>query len=243
MERVAKIDNLVAHGQLKGSIMKQKTLSSARLYGLGYFGLASFAYMKMASLSMMMGPVAPTVGIVSLAVMGIRNFTERETISQIDYIMEGEHAGLIRCKVQTSPFISRNVVVNPKFTRSICALGEDDIGADDTEANIMHAAEYLDESTGVAMQNGFFNIPADAFRDKITMEWILAHKDENSETDALFNQQIMQRHMEFASTGGITGLSKIEAEMTGFANYGGEDFINAQITANPEETDIVIRNM
>ena len=221
------MDNLVAHGQLKGSIMKQKTLSSTRLYGLGYFGLASVAYIKMASLTMMMGPVAPTLGVVGLAVMGIRNFTERETISKIDYITEGEHAGLLLCKVQTTPFISRNVIVNPKFTRSVCALGEDDIGADDTEANIMHAAEYLDESTGVAMRDGFFTIPADAFRDKITMEWILAHKDEESETDSLFNQQIMQRHMEYASTGGLTGLRKIEAEMTGYANYGGEDFINA----------------
>ena len=79
--------------------MKQKTLSSTRLYGLGYFGLASVAYMKMASLTMMMGPVAPTLGVVGLAVMGIRNFTERETISKIDYIKEGEHAGLLLCKV------------------------------------------------------------------------------------------------------------------------------------------------
>ena len=29
--------------------------------------------------------------------------------------------------------------------------------------------------------------------------------------------------------------------MTGFANFGGEDFINADIKDNPEETDIVIR--
>ena len=76
MQRVNQIDNMVAHGQLKGSIMKQKILSSSRLYGLGYLGVASLAYMKMASLTMMMGPVAPTVGIVSLAVMGARKFAE-----------------------------------------------------------------------------------------------------------------------------------------------------------------------
>lgn len=134
--------------------------------------------------------------------------------------------------------------MNPRFTKSICALGDDDIGADDTEANLLLATEYLDESTGVAMRDGIFTIPADAFRDKITMEWILAHKDDaSSETDAVFNEQIMQRHMEYAATGGITGLRKIEAEMTGFANYGGEDFINANIEANPEESNLVIREM
>ena len=41
----------------------------------------------------------------------------------------------------------------------------------------------------------------------------------------------------------VTGLRKIEAEMTGFANYGGEDFINANIEANPEESNLVIREM
>ena len=46
--------------------------------------------------------------------------------------------------------------MNPKHTKSICAVGEDDLGADDTEANILMASEYLDESTGVAMRNGFF---------------------------------------------------------------------------------------
>ena len=191
----------------------------------------------------MMGPIAPTVGIVALASMGASKFGERDTISRIDYIQEGEHAGLIRCKVQTTPFISRTVVMNPKYTKSICALGEDDMGADDTEANILYAAEYLDEGTGVAMRNGFFKIPADAFRDKVTMEWILAHKDDESETDAMFNQQIMQRHFEYAQTGGITGIRKIEAEMTGFANYGGEDFINASIEAGSEQSDGVIRAM
>ena len=77
--------------------------------------------------------------------------------------------------------------MNPRHTKSICAVGEDDLGADDTEANILMASEFLDESTGVAMRNGFFRVPADAFRDKITMEWILATKDENCETDADFN--------------------------------------------------------
>ena len=82
--------------------------------------------------------------------------------------------------------------MNPRFTKSICALGDDDIGADDTEANLLLASEYLDESTGVAMRDGLFTIPADAFRDKITMEWILAHKDDaSSETDSVFNEQIM----------------------------------------------------
>ena len=39
--------------------------------------------------------------------------------------------------------------------------------------------------------------------------------------------------MEYASTGGITGLRKIEAESTGYANYGGEDIVNYLIDSNP----------
>ena len=82
--------------------------------------------------------------------------------------------------------------MHPRYTMSVCALGDDDMGADDSEGSILLAASYIDESTGVSMQDGLFTVPADAFRDKITMEWILAHKDDaSSETDAVFNEQIM----------------------------------------------------
>lgn len=122
--------------------------------------------------------------------------------------------------------MSYSVILNPKHTKSLCAIGDDDMGENDVDGNILMASEYLDESTGKIHRDGLFSVPADAYRDKVTMEWIMAIKDENSETDALFNQQIINRHTNIAATGGLTGIRKITAQQTGYANFGDEEELN-----------------
>ena len=76
MQRVTNLDNLVNHGALKGSVFRAKTMSSRRLTGLGYFAVGSFAYMNLASLSMMLGPTLPTLAITAMAIQGARSFNE-----------------------------------------------------------------------------------------------------------------------------------------------------------------------
>ena len=70
-------------------------------------------------------------------------------------------------------------------------------------------------------------MPADAHRDKTTLEWIFAAKNDASETDELFNDFIAQRHNNIAQSGGLTGLRAIVASQTGYANVGDEGEINA----------------
>lgn len=92
-------------------------------------------------------------------------------------------------------FSSYSIIADPVNTMSVCAIGDDDVGADDAESNILHAAEYIVESTGERKTHGYWTVPADAHRDKTTLEWIFAIKDaKSSETDALFNDAIMVRH-------------------------------------------------
>ena len=80
-------------------------------------------------------------------------------------------------KVQKSPFSSVNIIINPKYTMSVCSVGGDDVGEDDADGNILYCGEYLNEDTGVPARGGYFTVPADAHRDKITMEWIFAQKN------------------------------------------------------------------
>lgn len=65
----------------------------------------------------------------------------------------------------------------------------------------------------------------------------MAIKCENSETDALFNQEIINRHMKIAATGGLTGLRKLTAQQTGYANFGDEEELKMQLKANPYGAD------
>lgn len=206
-----------------------KTLSASRLRGFGCFAFAGLAYANMVTLNMMLGPTIPMIGIVGAAMVGARALNEQQTISKIEYVKEGEFKNLLRVTVNKSPFSSYTCIMNPRFTKSVCAVGQDDVGADDAEANILSASEYLDESTDTKMRNGLFRLPADAFRDKTTMEWIMAIKSEDSETDALFNEQIMMRHNKISSTGGLTGLRKAVAESTGYATLGDEEELSHHI--------------
>ena len=243
VSRVANLDNLVAHGSLKGSIFRAKMMSARRLRGLGYFAVGSMAYMHMASLTLMLGPTLPAVAIAACAVQGARMFNEQQMVSKIDYIKEGELAGLLRMTIQKSPIASYKVVVNPRYTMSLCSVGEDDMGEDDAEGNILYASEYLNETTGEKCRGGYFQVPADSHRDKITMEWIFAQKSEESETDALYNLHVMERHMSLASTGGITGIRALTAQQTGYANFGDEEEIAAQLGARGDGADDILAQM
>ena len=227
MQRVNTMDALVDHGALKGSIFKAKMLSTKRLYGMGSFGLAGILYANMSMLSLMLGPTIPALGMVGAAMYGARQFAQTDTVSRIDYIKEGEFAGRLRVTVQKTPIVSYTIVVNPGNCRSICAVGADDIGEDDAEGNVLHVEEYFNESTGQTERQGLFTVPADAHRDKTTLEWIFAAKNDASETDELFNDFIAQRHNNIAQSGGLTGLRAIVASQTGYANVGDEGEINA----------------
>ena len=204
------------------------------------WAFAGAAYFNMAQLSLMLGPALPTIGIVMSAMYGAKAFAMRDVVGRIDYVTEGEHTGKLRMKVYKSPFSSSNIIINPKFTMSLCSVGYDDVGEDDAEGNILYCQEYLNDDTGVPARDGYFTVPADAYRDKITMEWIFAQKNMESETDALFNECILSRHMRIASTGGLTGLRKLTVEATGYANFGDEEEISEQLKQNSDAADAAL---
>ena len=149
MQTVSHLDNLIAHGGLKGAVFKMKALSASRLKGIGGLTFAALAYSNLATLSLMLGPTLPMISIVGAAMVGARALNEQGMISRIDYLAEGEFKNQIRVTVNKSPFSYSTVIMNPKNTMSLCALGDDDMGGDDLEGNILFAKEYIDEATGI----------------------------------------------------------------------------------------------
>ena len=192
IKTINELDNAVEHGQLKGAVFKQKFLSPTKVKGLAAFGLAAGTYAHLTTLSLMLGPTAPAIGIVALGMYGASAFNERDVITQIDYIQEGDQAGALRIKIAKSPLQTYSIIANVKDTRSICALGDDDLGADDVEGNILQIHSYVDEATGERHSNGVFSLPADANRSKAALEWIFANKEEGSLTDESFAALVQQ---------------------------------------------------
>ena len=229
LSHVNRIDDLVDHGQLKGSLYKTKMMSPNKLKGVGALGASAFAFMHWGMLSMMMGPGVPALGIVALAAYGTSRFSERNTIAQIDFVSEGDNAGKLRLKITKSPIMTYSIVTDAKNVRSIVSLGNDDFGEDNMEGNVVTVDEYLNEETGETERDAVFTLPADANRSRLALEWVLTPKVSESKTDAAFADLLKTKHDEMAATGGITGLYAIEAKQTGFANQVTDNDVDAEL--------------
>jgi len=161
MGRVDMFENMADHTSLKGKVFKMKTLSPNRLRGLASIGAAFWTYSNLTAISLMVGPTLPMVAIAGTAIYGMRSFSEREVVSQIESIDNGQ----LRLTILKSPLVSYTITTHVKNVQSVCALGDDDMGADDVEGNIISISSFTDAS-GEHHANGVFRLPADAFRDK-----------------------------------------------------------------------------
>ena len=93
---------------------------------------------------------------------------------------------------------------------------------EDVDSHIVHLDHYINESTGLRGQ-GTFSLPNDGIKDKISLEWALAPKDTTTVTLATFNDMVMSRHSQYASTGGLTGIAAATAVGTGWSNIAADD--------------------
>lgn len=67
--------------------------------------------------------------------------------------------------------------------QSIVQLSNDDAGEEDTEGNVVQINAHFDEKTGKFVTEPLvLSLPADSFRDRIYMDWLLSNKDEQSTT-------------------------------------------------------------
>jgi len=83
------------------------------------------------------------------------------------------------------------------------SLGQDDMGADDCEANIIEVRNFTIGDSEAVEERAYFTLPADAVRDKEFMDWFLAVKEEDSETNDAFNDLICRRHELRRGLGGV----------------------------------------
>lgn len=194
MQRINHFDNLVEHGQLKGSVFRAKALSPRKLQSVAAFGAAIAAYTHLIPLTLMLGSTLPYVGIAGAIAHAARGLSESNYISRMDWVREGDHRNCLRIKVQTTPFVSHTIVASPSKMRSVMSLGNDDMGADDTEANIVQVSEFWCEKDHCTKRDGFYRLPADAFRDKQALDWILAIKDEDETTADAYNDLMQVKH-------------------------------------------------
>jgi len=84
--------------------------------------------------ALLLGPTL-TTGLMTVASLGgMLKLNEKGTVNSIRL---GENSGDIEFNVSTSPFTSRNLVANINNVQGVFSVGNDDLGENDVETNVI----------------------------------------------------------------------------------------------------------
>jgi len=133
------------HVNLKGAIFKRKLLDPNRLYGLGYFGIAGATYAMFPHVALLLGPTLTTSLMTASSLGGMYKLNDKGSVNSIRL---GQNSGDIEFNVSTSPFTSRTLVANINDVQGVFSLGNDDLGENDVEVNVIQLNNCLDSSSG-----------------------------------------------------------------------------------------------
>ena len=186
MAKANKIDDMANHANLKGSIFKRKTLDPHRVKSFSYFALSGALWAYSPFVAATFGQSLTTLAIATSAITGMTKFSENNVINNITVCSEGEHTGMLELVVSTSPISSRTIHANMNDCHAVFAMSNDDIGEEDVDNNVIQINNFVDDS-GNVIDTDTFTLPADAWRDQETLEWVLSNKGKQSESLALLD--------------------------------------------------------
>ena len=76
---------------------------------------------------------------------------------------------------------------------------------------------------------------ADAYRDPVYLDWLLANKDDETATTGEFNELMTQLHK--SSSKGLSGMHLLTAKLQGSNSLTYDSIVGAQIKANDSKLD------
>jgi len=199
------------HGSLNGAVFKHKMFNSDRVRGIGAFAAvaaASSHWMPITLFCAGLGAPAavPAVGMAATLFYGMHKLNTRDNVNSITI---DDATGNLVLGISRSALSEYKIMVSPTDVKSVVALGQDNLGADDVESNLIQVTNYTDMATGESGMTGQYIIPAEAHRDKPLMDWILSDNstvDHESTTDADFNDYMVTNFRKNAATGGHKGV-------------------------------------
>jgi len=181
MGKANKIDDMSNHANLKGSIFKRKSLDPHRVKSLSYFALSGALWAYSPFIAATFGSNFSTFAIASAAVTGMLKFNENNVINNIKVCASGDNQGMLEIVVSTSPISSRTIHAHVQNCHAVFAMSNDDCGEEDVDNNVIQINSFIDDS-GNVIGTETFTLPADAWRDQETLEWVLSNKGNQSES-------------------------------------------------------------
>jgi hypothetical protein len=175
-------------------VFRRRALNPRRLKGLGAFAASLSIYSYAPYLAVYLGATAPVLGAVAAGLYGMLAFGETQIINKITLIKDGgANHGKVTINVGQSAFSTYDIVADVRDIQSILSLGNDNLGRDNTEGNILRIDRYL-KSNQLVEEGIALTLPADAFRDRQFLDWLIADKTGQGSLVDDFQDLMVRRH-------------------------------------------------
>ena len=184
MERLNTIEDMHAHSHLKGALFRRKTMDADRLTGLGCFGAAGLTYAFFPYVAQWIGTSATLLGISGTSLLGMFYSSEKDMINSIEWTDDGK----LKFSVSQSLFKSNTIVVDQGQASATYSL-QRDRQEGEIENNVVVITNFACPNTGEMVEAKGFTLPADAWKDYNTLDWVLAYQQPEltDTTESAFN--------------------------------------------------------
>lgn len=239
------LDQLADYARLgPNEVFRRRALNPRRLKGITSLA-ASFGFYSYAPyLAVYLGSTVPVLGAVAAGLFGMLQFSESQIVNSITIVKEGEHKGYLKFNINTSPFTSENIVVDSKDVQSVVALGNDGLGVENQDGNVIVVKRFYCSYEGHWIEEQrALTLPGDAFRDRTFLDWILADKSGEGSLAADF-QDLMIKQYDAATKGGkISNIDSIAARDSVTLLGDADVVVDAQIRAEDPTVDQVLSRL
>jgi len=75
-------------------------------------------------------------------------FADQQIVNSIEQVKSGPHEGKLLINVATSTFTSRSLICDVRDVMSVFSLGNDDLGDDNLDGNVIQVSRYIDADSG-----------------------------------------------------------------------------------------------
>ena len=220
-------------------------MNPRRLKGIGAFVSAYGLFSYAPYLAVYIGATAPFVGAVAAGLIGMLSFSESQIVNSISLIKDGSsNHGKLDINVGLSAFTSTDIVVDVKDVQSVVALGNDDLGYEGQDGNVLRINRYFDKSTNQWVdQERVLTLPGDAFRDRRFIDWVLANKNDEGVIADEFQDLLVRLQTQERDTGKIGTLDLMAARDQVTILSDTDSVLDAQISSNDKDVVTLLSNL
>lgn len=128
---------------------KKKLLNPRRFKGITSFIASYGIYSYLPYIAVYTGgSTIPIFAACAAGFYGMLSLGDSRCVNSIEVIKDGPNEGKLKLNVSKSILLSDNIIVDIRDIHSVVSLGNDDMGDDDNENNIIAVKKHINEKSG-----------------------------------------------------------------------------------------------